>query len=60
MTITDRLYEIDARVTQLVILPRDVNSGVLIKKVGLGVRLTIKRESQAGRRSPRCTAKRSA
>ena len=41
-------------------MPRDVNSGVLIKKVGLGHRLTIKRESQAGRRSPRCTAKRSA
>ncbi len=41
-------------------MPRDVNSGVLIKKVGLGHRLTIKRESQTGRRSPRCTAKRSA
>jgi len=41
-------------------MPRDVNSGALIKKVGLGVRLTIKRESQSGRRSPRCTAKRSA
>lgn len=27
-------------------LPRDVNSGMLIKKVGLGVRLTIKRESR--------------
>ena len=41
-------------------MPRDVNSGILIKKVGLGHRLTIKRESQTGRRSPRCTAKRSA
>ena len=41
-------------------MSRDVNSGVLIKKVGLGVRLTIKRESRYGRRSPRCTAKRSA
>jgi putative transposase len=41
-------------------MPRDVNSGVLIKKVGLGHRLTIKRESRNGRRSPRCTAKRSA
>nr|WP_033374001.1 RNA-guided endonuclease TnpB family protein [Spirulina subsalsa] len=42
-------------------MPRDVNSGVLIKKVGLGHRLTIKRESGATRRrSPRCTAKRSA
>ena len=40
--------------------PRDVNSGILIKKVGLGHRLTIKRESRNGRRSPRCTAKRSA
>lgn len=38
-------------------MPRDVNSGVLIKKVGLGVRLTIKRESGGTRRrSPRCTA----
>ena len=27
-------------------LPRDLNSAVLIKKVGLGVRLTIKRESR--------------
>lgn len=27
-------------------MPRDVNSGMLIKKVGLGVRLTIKRESR--------------
>ncbi len=26
-------------------IPRDLNSGILIKKVGLGVRLTIKRES---------------
>ncbi|AFY84853.1 RNA-guided endonuclease InsQ/TnpB family protein [Oscillatoria acuminata] len=33
-------------------MPRDVNSGMLIKKVGLGVRLTIKRESLNGRRSP--------
>ncbi|MEO1149141.1 MAG: transposase [Cyanobacteria bacterium J06638_22] len=41
-------------------IPRDVNSGILIKKVGLGVRLTQKRESHSGRRSPRCTAKRSA
>jgi putative transposase len=24
-------------------MPRDLNSGILIKKVGLGVRLTIKR-----------------
>lgn len=37
-------------------MPRDVNSGLLIKKVGLGVRLTIKRESLNGRRSPRRTA----
>ncbi|MFO8039636.1 MAG: transposase, partial [Sodalinema sp.] len=37
-------------------MPRDLNSGVLIKKVGLGVRLTIKRESRNGRRSPRRTA----
>ncbi|WP_144053720.1 RNA-guided endonuclease InsQ/TnpB family protein [Baaleninema simplex] len=37
-------------------MPRDVNSGLLIKKVGLGVRLTIKRESRNGRRSPRRTA----
>jgi putative transposase len=34
-------------------LPRDINSGILIKKVGLGVRLTIKRESRKGRRSLR-------
>jgi|GEM_PF-6480575 putative transposase len=27
-------------------MPRDVNSGVLIKKVGLGHRLTIKREGR--------------
>jgi putative transposase len=40
-------------------MPRDVNSGILIKKVGLGHRLTIKRESRNGKRSPRCTAKRS-
>jgi putative transposase len=36
-------------------MPRDVNSGILIKKVGLGVRLTIKRESgksKSRRRSP--------
>ena len=37
-------------------LPRDFNSAVLIKKVGLGVRLTIKRESRHGRRSQLCTA----
>jgi putative transposase len=38
-------------------MPRDVNSGILIKKVGLGVRLTIKRESgSTWRRSPRRTA----
>ena len=37
-------------------MPRDLNSGILIKKVGLGVRLTRKRESRNGRRSPRCTA----
>ncbi|MGF1481641.1 MAG: RNA-guided endonuclease InsQ/TnpB family protein [Cyanophyceae cyanobacterium] len=37
-------------------LPRDLNSAVLIQKVGLGVRLTIKRESRQGRRSQRCTA----
>lgn len=38
-------------------MPRDVNSGVLIKKVGLGVRLTQKRESGATRRrSSRRTA----
>ncbi len=35
-------------------MPRDLNSGILIKKVGLGVRLTIKRESgKSRRRSPR-------
>ncbi len=34
-------------------MPRDLNSGILIKKVGLGFRLTIKRESRKGRRSPR-------
>jgi len=34
-------------------MPRDVNSGVLIKKVGLGHRLTIKRESRkAGEARP--------
>ena len=34
-------------------MPRDLNSGILIKKVGLGVRLTIKRESgKSRRRSP--------
>lgn len=36
-------------------MPRDINSGILIKKVGLGVRLTIKRESgksTSRRRSP--------
>ena len=38
-------------------MPRDHNSGILIKKVGLGVRLTIKRESgKDRRRSPRPTA----
>lgn len=38
-------------------MPRDFNSGILIKKVGLGVRLTIKRESgKSRRRSPRCTS----
>ena len=38
-------------------MPRDVDSGVLIQKVGLGHRLTIKRESGATRRrSPRRTA----
>ena len=38
-------------------MPRDLNSGILIKKVGLGVRLTIKRESgKSRRRSPRCTS----
>jgi putative transposase len=31
-------------------MPRDLNSGILIKKVGLGVRLTIKRESEKSRR----------
>ncbi len=31
-------------------MPRDLNSGILIKKVGLGVRLTIKRESGLSRR----------
>ena len=41
-------------------MPRDENSGILIKKVGLGHRLTLKCESRSGRRSPRCTAKRSA
>jgi putative transposase len=34
-------------------MPRDLNSGIIIKKVGLGVRLTIKRESgNSRRRSP--------
>jgi putative transposase len=33
-------------------MPRDLNSGILIKKVGLGVRLTLKCESRKGRRSP--------
>ncbi|MEO0538547.1 MAG: transposase [Cyanobacteria bacterium P01_A01_bin.123] len=38
-------------------MPRDVNSGVLIKKVGLGIRLTIKREpGETRRRSPHRTA----
>ena len=38
-------------------LQRDHNSGLLIKKVGLGVSLTIKRESgKSRRRSPRRTA----
>lgn len=27
-------------------MQRDINSGMLIKKVGLGVRLTIKREGR--------------
>ncbi len=37
-------------------MPRDLNSGILIKKVGLGVVLTIKRESgKSRRRSPRST-----
>lgn len=31
-------------------MPRDLNSGILIKKVGLGVRLTLKRESGTSRR----------
>ncbi len=31
-------------------MPRDLNSGILIKKVGLGVRLTQKRESEKSRR----------
>ncbi|MEQ8752289.1 MAG: transposase [Coleofasciculus sp. G1-WW12-02] len=31
-------------------MPRDINSGILIKKVGLGVRLTRKRESGKSRR----------
>ena len=51
--LSDRWHECpDCRAS----MPRDVNSGVLIKKVGLGVRLTIKRESLNGRRSPRRTA----
>ncbi|NER30228.1 MAG: transposase [Symploca sp. SIO1C4] len=38
-------------------MPRDLNSGILIKKVGLGVRLTIKCESgKSRRRSQRYTA----
>ncbi len=38
-------------------MPRDVNSAILIQKVGLGHRLTIKRESGATRRrSPHLTA----
>ena len=38
-------------------MPRDINSGILIKKVGLGVRLTLKRESsKKKRRSQRSVA----
>ena len=39
-------------------MPRDINSGILIKKVGLGVRLTIKRKSSDNkkRRSQRSVA----
>ena len=38
-------------------MPRDLNSGILIKKVGLGVSLTIKRSKRtSSERSPRCTA----
>lgn len=44
----DRWHECDCGAS----LPRDLNSGILIKKVGLGVSLTIKRESRKGRRSP--------
>ncbi len=48
----DRWHECDCGAS----MPRDLNSGILIKKVGLGVCLTIKRESgKSRRRSPRCT-----
>jgi putative transposase len=36
-------------------MPRDLNSGILIKKVGLGVRLTIKRESCKREEKPTLT-----
>lgn len=36
-------------------MPRDLNSGILIKKVGLGVRLTIKRESRKKEEKPTLT-----
>jgi putative transposase len=38
-------------------MPRDFNSGILIKKVGLGVRLTLKREGRkTGETHPLCVA----
>lgn len=47
--LSDRWHECSCGVS----MPRDLNSGILIKKVGLGVRLTIKRESgNSRRRSP--------
>ena len=41
-TLSDRWHECSCGAS----MPRDVNSGILIKKVGLGVRLTIKREGR--------------
>jgi len=41
-------------------LQRDVNSGILIKKVGLGIASLKNANPESGRRSPRCTASQSA
>lgn len=41
-TLSDRWHECSCGAS----MPRDVNSGILIKKVGLGIRLTIKREGR--------------